>query len=233
MPIILDLDGTLFDTTAREARCRKGGRMDWECWFNPINLMLDRVNNDVLEFAKRLNEPVIIVSGRIRELQEEATIVQLTGLGLNINGIYLKPKAWQFVKEHAYKAWMIIHLSTHGILINHVIDDNPKVLDTAYAVLEEFGQPRPRLWLVKNGRPVEYEPASRPIGWIGLDNGVKGLKAGCGIEYILRIVKSGDAYYALCIDNGVELRPTGIDVLTAIVNGGNWVSPIVQPPGGP
>lgn len=233
MPIILDLDGTLFDTSAREAKCRKGPKMDWGCWFNPVNLMLDRPNEDVINLVKGLNEAVYIVSGRIRELQEEATIVQLTGLGLNLYGLYLKPKSWQFVKEHAYKAWILAYLSTHGVLINHVIDDNPKVLDTAYTVLAEFGQPRPRLWLVKNGRPIEYSPQSRPVGWIGLDNSAKGLKAGCSVEYILRIIKSGDDYYALCIDNGVDLRPSGLDVLTAIVNGKNWISPIVQPPGGP
>ena len=231
MPIALDLDGTLFDTSEREAKCKKNGKMDWDCWFNPINLMLDKPNEDVLNLVKSLNEAVYIISGRIRELQNEATIAQLTGLGLNIQGIYLKPKAWQFIKEHAYKAWILIHLSTHGVLVNHIIDDNPKVLDTAYAALEEFSQPRPRLWLVRDGRPVEYKAQSRPIGWIGLVADKNGLKAGCPVEHVLRIVRNNDEYYALCIDNGVELRPTGIDVLTATVNGRNWISPIAWAPG--
>ena len=229
MPILLDLDGALLDTSAREEKCKRNGKMDWECWFNPDNLSLDKPNEQVISLIRRLNEAVYIASGRVRELQWDGTMRQLEGIGLKADGVFLKPKAWQYAKEYVYKARVAIWLSSHGILINHIIDDNPRVLDVVSNALVAFGYPKPRLWLVRGGSVSEYEARGSSVGWISLEADHDGFKADCPIENIIRIIIDVNAYYALCIDAGVRFRISGLDLLMARVNGREWFSPILTP----
>mgnify|MGYP001770741141 CR=1 FL=1 len=168
VPVVLDLDGTLFDTRRREELCRKNGQMDWDCWFSDENLKLDSVNEGVLEFVKSLEEDVYITSARIWERQGVATISQLNNLHLEVRNLLMKPESWKFVKEYIYKARAVVWLASHGVVINHVIDDNEVVLDVISTVLPLFGYREPRLWLVSDGKPVWYKPRPARIAWVPL-----------------------------------------------------------------
>ena len=235
MPIVLDLDGTLFNTTKREELCRKNGQMDWDCWFSDKNLKLDVINEGVLRFIRELGEDVYIISGRIWERQGVATISQLSPLGLEVRNLLMKPESWRYVKEYIYKARAVVWLASHGVVINHVIDDNEAVLDTISTVLPLFGYREPQLWLVRDGKPVRYEPRPARVAWVPLEPaGDSVFKAPCPAYNMLKIAKSSDTYHALVIDCPGEPRlvNTFIEALKARVMDRrgvhDWVSPIVN-----
>ncbi len=78
--LILDLDGTLFDTSARWNECMKlsnknnrplwvPDRVFWECYQSPRFMNLDEPKWEVIRFAKQLIEEkkpevIAVVSGR-------------------------------------------------------------------------------------------------------------------------------------------------------------------------
>ena len=234
MPIVLDLDGTLFNTAKREELCRKNGQMDWDCWFDDKNLRLDSVNGGVLKFIGELNDDIYIISGRIWERQGVATITQLNPLGLGVRNLLMKPESWKYVKEYIYKARAVVWLASHGVVINHVIDDNEVVLDVIASVLPMFGYRGPELWLVKGGKPVGYEPKPARIAWVPLEPAGDGtFRAPCPAYNILKIAKSGDTYHALAIDCPGEPRLANvfIESLKARVidrrGVHDWISPTV------
>ena len=234
MPIVLDLDGTLFNTKQREELCRKNGQMDWDCWFSDVNLKLDTVNEEVLRFVKGFGEDVYIISGRIWERQGVVTISQLSPLGLEARNALLKPESWKYVKEYIYKARAAVWLASHGVVINHVIDDNEAVLDVIASVLSLFGYREPELWLVKDGKPVRYEPKPARVAWVALEPAGDGVfRAPCPAYNMLKIAKSGNTYHALAIDCPGEPRLANIyiELLKARVEDRRgvheWVSPTV------
>ena len=235
MPIVLDLDGTLFNTSRREELCRKNGQMDWDCWFDDRNLKLDTVNEEVLKFIKGLGEDVYIVSARIWERQGVATINQLGPLGLEVRNLLMKPESWKYVREYIYKARAAVWLASHGVVINHVIDDNEVVLDVIASALPLFGYREPELWLVRGGKPARYEAKPARIAWVPLEPAGDGtFKTTCPVYNIVKIAKSGDTYYALVIDCPGEPRLANvfIESLKARVidrrGVHEWVSPIIN-----
>ena len=53
--IIFDLDGTLADIEDRRQLCTKeNGKMDWDEFFDPINISLDLPNEPVIMMAQAL-----------------------------------------------------------------------------------------------------------------------------------------------------------------------------------
>ena len=235
MPIVLDLDGALFDTTKREELCKKNGVMDWNCWFDDRNLKLDTVNEEVLKFIRELGEDVYIVSARIWERQGVATISQLGPLGLEVRNLLMKPESWKYVKEYIYKARATVWLASHGVVINHVVDDNEVVLDVIDSVLPLFGYREPQLWLVKGGKPVRYEPKPARIAWVALEPaGDDTFKTTCSAYNIVKIAKTSDTYHALAIDCPGEPRLANIfiEALKARVidkrGTHDWVSPTIN-----
>ncbi|BDR92242.1 hypothetical protein [Vulcanisaeta souniana] len=235
MPILADLDDTLFDTTARVQRCMKGEKLDWDCYLSEEYMSLDKPKQDVIGFIKSLNEPVYIASGRIRERQGSTTTSQLESLGLNVKGIYLKPESWKYAKESYWKARVAIWLTAHGVRINHVLDDNPTVLDSIANALKAFNASIPRLWLVNNGIR-EYNASVNGIGWVRLDVDGDTLASKCSPFGILRIALAGDEYWAYALDcpGASPQSPSSvlIDVLSMRVRFGkreyDWTSPTVD-----
>jgi len=55
MMLVLDLDGTLFDTSARWNECEKlangNKRMFWECFQSPRFMNLDKPKREVIAFV--------------------------------------------------------------------------------------------------------------------------------------------------------------------------------------
>ena len=55
--IIFDLDGTLADIEDRRQLCTKeNGKMDWDKFFDPENIKLDKPNHAVIKMAQVLAE---------------------------------------------------------------------------------------------------------------------------------------------------------------------------------
>ena len=65
--IIFDLDGTLANIDARRAKSLSNDKMDWDVFFNPENISLDKPNLPVIKMAQLFAEDgfrIVIFSGR-------------------------------------------------------------------------------------------------------------------------------------------------------------------------
>jgi len=141
--LVLDLDGTLFDTSARWNECEKlangNKRMFWECYQSPRFMNLDRPKWEVIEFVKQLieeKEPEVIavVSGR-SEKQREATLKQLSEIGIEPNEVVLRGEK-DFRKDHEFKRDAVRRL-------REKYDQNKVIMiDDSDTVLEYLGKER-------------------------------------------------------------------------------------------
>ncbi len=93
--LVLDIDGTLINTNARFERCLKESKNSkefWNCYESEKYIDLDEPNWAVINFVKSLiNEDayIAIISGRNERLRQ-ATIKQLTSIGIPINELHLR-----------------------------------------------------------------------------------------------------------------------------------------------
>ena len=65
--VIFDLDGTLANIDARRAKSLSNDKMDWDVFFDPENISLDKPNLPVIKMAQLLAEDgfkIVIFSGR-------------------------------------------------------------------------------------------------------------------------------------------------------------------------
>ena len=66
--VIFDLDGTLADIEDRRKKSKKdNGKMDWDKFFDPVNIWLDQPNHPVIKMAQVLSDTghkIAIFSGR-------------------------------------------------------------------------------------------------------------------------------------------------------------------------
>ena len=142
--LILDLDGTLFDTSARWFECEKLSRGDrktlfwrpdrvfWECYQSPRFMNLDEPKWEIIRFVKRLIEEekpevIAVVSGR-SEKQRKETLKQLSDIGLEPNEVVLRDEK-DFRKDCEFKKFVIKELMEkydQDKVI--VIDDSDSVL---------------------------------------------------------------------------------------------------------
>ena len=141
MMLVLDLDGTLFDTSARWGECEKldngNKRMFWECFQSPRFMNLDKPKWDVIRFAQQLIEEkrpevIAVVSGR-SEKQREDTLKQLSEIGIEPNEVVLRGEK-DFRKDHEYKKDIIRKLR------EKCDQDKVIVIDDSDAVLEYLGK---------------------------------------------------------------------------------------------
>ena len=141
--LILDLDGTLFDTSARWNECEKltngNKRMFWECFQSPRFMNLDKPKWEVIKFVKQLIEEkkpevIAVVSGR-SEKQRKETLKQLSDIGIESNEVVLRGEK-DFRKDHEFKSDAIRRLKEKYDQDKVIaIDDNDVVLK----YLEEEG----------------------------------------------------------------------------------------------
>jgi len=139
--LVLDMDGTLFDTSARWNECEKlangNKRMFWECFQSPRFMNLDRPKWEVIEFVKQLIEEkkpevIVVVSGR-SEKQREATLKQLSEIGIEPNEVVLRDEK-DFRKDHEFKRDAIRRL-------REKYDQNKVIMiDDSDTVLEYLGK---------------------------------------------------------------------------------------------
>jgi len=135
------MDGTLFDTSARWNECEKlangNKRMFWECYQSPRFMNLDKPKWEVIEFVKQLVEEkkpevIAVVSGR-SEKQREATLKQLSEIGIEPNEVVLRGEK-DFRKDHEFKGDAIRRL-------REKYDQNKVIMiDDSDTVLEYLGK---------------------------------------------------------------------------------------------
>ena len=121
--IIVDVDGTLANITARVAKATEnpppGKRMDWDIFLDPqVMENLDRPNHHVIHLVQALqmsNHNIIITSAR-NERHREVTERQLNAWGIDYKKLYLRADG-DFRQDGIVKAVVIFawcRSSMHG-----------------------------------------------------------------------------------------------------------------------
>jgi predicted secreted acid phosphatase len=112
--VILDMDGTLMDTSARFSECQslyQNKKDFWNCFLSETYMGLDIPRVNVISFVKSLIDSdtvVVVVSGR-SERQRTKTLEQLKSIGINVNEVYLR-KEKDFRKDYQFKAEIVSQL---------------------------------------------------------------------------------------------------------------------------
>ena len=139
--LVLDLDGTLFDTSARWNECEKlakgNKRMFWECFQSPRFMNLDKPKREVIELVQQIIEEkkpevIAIVSGR-SEKQRENTLKQLSDIGIEPNDVVLRGEK-DFRKDYEFKRDVIRTLK------EKYDQDKVVIIDDSDIVLEYLGK---------------------------------------------------------------------------------------------
>lgn len=132
--LVLDLDGTLFDTTTRWQKCQElyqNKRDFWGCFQSPRYMDLDTPKENVINFVKSVIDNdtiIIIVSGR-SEKQLDKTSEQLKGIGITPHEIYVRGEK-DFRKDYQFKNYIISQLmSKYKADEVIMIDDSDDVIN--------------------------------------------------------------------------------------------------------
>ena len=135
--IIFDLDGTLADIEDRRKLCiKENGKMDWDKFFDPENIKLDKPNIPVIKMAQSLAETghkIAILSGRSKATSR-TTRLWLSKHKVPFSILKMRPteNKWKFMPDEQLKlGWF------GDIFANHedepevvcVFDDRQKVVD--------------------------------------------------------------------------------------------------------
>jgi phosphoglycolate phosphatase-like HAD superfamily hydrolase len=132
--LILDLDGSLFDSQKRWEECQRlnpnNKREFWNCFQSEKFMDLDEPRMNLVNFVKSLieiNTITIVVSGR-NSRQYNKTMEQLNKIGIIPNEIYLRGDK-DFRKDFEFKADIISKiLQKYNAEEIIMIDDSDDVL---------------------------------------------------------------------------------------------------------
>ena len=131
--IIFDLDGTLALIDDRRALATKeNGKINWDVFFNPDNIQLDKPNWPVIEMAKTLKNAgnrIVIFSGRSKATKE-VTKDWLNQHGVPFDVIKMRPtgNGFQFMADDLLKKKWLEDLFPNTDDILCVFDDRDKVV---------------------------------------------------------------------------------------------------------
>lgn len=138
--LVVDLDGTLFDTNVRFELCLKEvgakslselagakRRQFWQCYQSSKYMGYDRLNEKVADLVRRAKErgwTIIILTGRSEETQKQVTMQQLESNGIPYDQLIMR-RPGDFRKDSDFKGEVIKELAARGEVI--VIDDSEDV----------------------------------------------------------------------------------------------------------
>jgi len=105
--VIFDLDGTIADIDARRKLATKEGKMDWDIFFDPVNIKLDIPNQPVIQMAQTLAEAgfkIVIFSGRSKATSE-TTRLWLSKHRVPFHVMKMRPTGhpWQYMPDDKLK----------------------------------------------------------------------------------------------------------------------------------
>ena len=97
--VIFDLDGTLADIEERrQLSTKEDGKMDWDKFFDPNNISLDKPNWSVIHMAKILKDAghqIVIFSGRSKATKD-TTKEWLNKFGVPFDVLKMRPTGHPF-----------------------------------------------------------------------------------------------------------------------------------------
>ena len=132
--VIFDLDGTLALIDDRRAASTKpNGKIDWDIFFDPKNIDLDKPNDAVIQMAKTLKDAgnmIVILSGRSKATKD-ATRTWLDKFGVPFDVLKMRPTSrdFMFMPDDKLKQQWLDQLFTDKSDILCVFDDRQKVVD--------------------------------------------------------------------------------------------------------
>jgi len=131
--VIFDLDGTLALIDRRRALSTKdNGKMDWDIFFDPINIKWDDPNPPVVKMAQMLHSQgfkIVIFSGR-SAITQDATIDWLNEHNVPFDDIHMRPtdKKFHYMPDNMLKfGWLLTKVNQDDIFA--VFDDRQQVVD--------------------------------------------------------------------------------------------------------
>ena len=126
--IIFDLDGTLaLIDERRQLATLPNGKLNWDVFFAPENIKLDKPNVPVITSFIALRDlgfRMVILSGR-DEISEYETVVWLSENNINFDDLKMRPKG-TFTPDDVLKKQWLDELGAENILC--VFDDRDKVV---------------------------------------------------------------------------------------------------------
>ena len=131
--VIFDLDGTLALIEDRRALATKpDGKIDWDIFFDPANIQLDKPNWPVIEMAKTLKAAgnrIVVFSGRSKATKE-TTSDWLNQHGVPVDVLKMRPTAggFKFMKDDKLKKIWLEDLFPNKDNVLCVFDDRDAVV---------------------------------------------------------------------------------------------------------
>ena len=147
--IIFDLDGTLANIDARRALSMDdNNKINWNKFFDPLNIPLDQPNQPVIHMAKMLKEQgfkIFIFSGR-SGVTLQATVEWLQDNNIPCDKLMMRPKEKLFMKDADLKQ---LWLNDKELIPN--ISDVFAVFDDRDQVVEMWRKNNLTCFQVANG----------------------------------------------------------------------------------
>jgi hypothetical protein len=174
--IVVDVDGTLVDVSARAVQSFKdmGVEVSADNWEGELKKMkgppkgqffksflsdkytdLDVPYQNVINFVKKMSDetnlPVVILTGRPSHMKHTQTVANmLSEKGIPIKDVLSRGRSEGFMKTPQLKVSL---LKTNGYKVHFALDDEPKILD---AMGSEW--PEARLYRADRGTLTPYSP---------------------------------------------------------------------------
>ena len=131
--VIFDLDGTLaLIDDRRVVSTKPNGKIDWDIFFDPKNIDLDKPNLPVIKMAQLLKQQgfrIVILSGRLKTTKD-ATTQWLQKFDVPFDVIKMRPDSseFKFMPDDKLKqGWLDSLFPNKDIFA--VFDDRNKVVD--------------------------------------------------------------------------------------------------------
>ena len=132
--IIFDLDGTLALIDDRRTLSTKdNGKIDWDIFFDPNNINLDKPNQPVIKVAQMFKDSgfrIVILSGRLKTTKD-VTKKWLEKFNVPFDVLKMRPdnKQFKFMSDDDLKQGWLDTLFTNKEDVFAVFDDRKKVVD--------------------------------------------------------------------------------------------------------
>ena len=132
--VIFDLDGTLaLIDDRRKISTKPDGKMNWDVFFDPKNIDLDKPNGAVIKMAQTLKDAgnrIVILSGRSKATKD-ATKAWLNKFNVPFDVLKMRPTSneFKFMPDDKLKQMWLDNLFTDKNDIVCVFDDRQKVVD--------------------------------------------------------------------------------------------------------
>jgi len=134
---IFDLDGTIADIEERRKKCTYvHDRMDWDCFFDPENIKLDKPNTRVITMMQAFAEAgykIAILSGRSKATSR-TTRLWLSKHKVPFHILKMRPTSnkWKWMKDDKLKQYWLDDLWPGEYKYSKIIavfDDRDKVVN--------------------------------------------------------------------------------------------------------